>query len=100
MLEKIDELYKWFFGNYDRHKKYINFFGNLTMFFLAVYIVSDIEGFKNSVECKTWKPVIDVAKTCPYGVRTDMCYFSYDTNASFTPYHALNLSFLNETKTR
>jgi hypothetical protein len=95
MLEELEQVYKNFFRNYDRYKRHVNFFGNVVIFVMAVYVVSDIEGFKNSIECKTWKPVVDVAKTCPYGVRTDMCFFFYDQNVTFTPYHALNLSFLN-----
>lgn len=94
-LRKIEESYRQFFREYSRYQKFVNFFGNMLLFFLAVYIVSDIQGFKDSIECKMFKPVIDVAMTCQYGVRADMCYTVY--NATFKPYHSPIANFTNHT---
>lgn len=44
------------------------------MLVLAVYIVTDIEGFKTAYICKAYKPVLDGMQSCPYGVRSDFCY--------------------------
>lgn len=74
MLERLEPEVKEFFRNYDRYKKFVNFFGNIILLLLAVYIISDVEGFKQSVLCKAYQPVIEVAQQCTYGVRSDLCY--------------------------
>lgn len=70
--EKVGE----FIRNWKTHpiRPWINTVANILFIIMVLEIVVDFEEFKNYFEYKTYSPIIEIAKSCPYGVRVDMCY--------------------------
>jgi hypothetical protein len=71
----------------------INLGVNVLLVMMVIWAAMDFNGFRLEVECKAWQPVIDIAKTCPHGVRSDMC-FNPIPYANFTPVGVINGSMV------
>lgn len=66
--------WKWLTDRNSSFRSGLNLLGNVVLFLVIAWALMDYNGFRQSLECKSWQPVIDAAKACPLGVRADLCY--------------------------
>lgn len=80
--------WSWLMERDSPFRNYLNLGGNIVFFLLVAMVLVDYNGFQTSLECKAWKPMIDLAKHCPYGVKLDLCYAFPIPNPNFTTLNA------------
>jgi len=77
----MEDEYKWLTDKNSIIRSSINLLANLMLLGLIGLILIDYDGFKNSLDCQSYQPIIQAAKQCANGVRGDLCYASWKSNS-------------------
>ena len=88
---------KWIMDRHSPLRSLISLAANMMLILLVCIILIDYEGFKNSYDCQSYQPIIQAAKQCSNGVRSDLCFTPMTYAYNFTQIGDISGSMVQHT---